>query len=415
MIEGKIIKFYREKARLTQGELCQGVCSVTHISKIERGITEYSQEITALLAKKLNIILEDEIIRYHQSSQKLNQWLEAIIMQNEHDSRSLKEELEKESLLDMPEFHILFQLLSARHYLFEHKLEPAFTIIQTLQKQEAEMSPQDQNTLKHILGIYHFLKGQFRDCIDCLTSINPGQYSNEEYYYHLAIAYHSIHSNITAYYYGKKALAFFQRTLNILRIIDTEMLLIVQLNAKELHDFAETKAKYEQLIKLSESLHSKDRIGKIYHNLGFECYRRKMYKESADYYQRAIDLMGEGSPHYLTSLDGYIMTCSSGKLYSEAALIPLAEKGLKHAKTSSSHTWIDFQLHLYQLTKQEEKYFQFLEEEVIPHFQQIGYVILIDHYERKLFKHYLQKGDQEKALQLASTYISSKKSFYSYE
>lgn len=415
MIEGKIIKFYRENANLRQAELCNEICSVTHLSKIERGITEYSPEITALLAKKLNISLEAEITRYQQSSQKLNQWLEAMIMQREGDSKTLKKELEKERLIDMPEFLVVFQLLSARYYLFEPNLDLAFNLIQNLQKQEADLSPQNQNTLKHILGIYHFLKGQYRDCIDCLTSINPEQYSNEEYYYHLALAYHAIHSNITAYYYGKKALGFFQRTLNIIRIIDSEMLLIVQLNAKELHDFTETKEKYEQLIKLSESMHSTDRIGKIYHNLGFECYRRKMYKEAADYYQKSIDLLGEASPHYLSSLDGYIHTSYSGKLYSEATLIPLAEKGLEHAKANNSSTWIDFQLHLYQLTKQKEKYYQFVEETVVPHYKEIGYTILIDHYERKLFQYHLEKGSKDKALDLASKYINSKKSFYNYE
>ncbi|USK33128.1 helix-turn-helix transcriptional regulator [Bacillus sp. F19] len=51
MLEGKLIKFYREKEGFTQGELVQGICSVTHLSKIERGITEYSGEITFLLSK----------------------------------------------------------------------------------------------------------------------------------------------------------------------------------------------------------------------------------------------------------------------------------------------------------------------------------------------------------------------------
>ncbi|MDQ0197746.1 helix-turn-helix domain-containing protein [Neobacillus ginsengisoli] len=55
MIEGKIIKFYREKAGLTQGQLVEGICFVTHLSKIERGITEYSGEITYLLFKRLTV------------------------------------------------------------------------------------------------------------------------------------------------------------------------------------------------------------------------------------------------------------------------------------------------------------------------------------------------------------------------
>lgn len=42
MLEGKIIKFYREFQGLKQKDLGDGICSSTHISKIERGLTEVS-------------------------------------------------------------------------------------------------------------------------------------------------------------------------------------------------------------------------------------------------------------------------------------------------------------------------------------------------------------------------------------
>ncbi|WP_421383574.1 helix-turn-helix domain-containing protein [Bacillus salacetis] len=415
MIEGKIIKFYREKARLTQGQLCEGICSITHLSKIERGITEYSKEITNLLADRLGIKTEDELSRYYALSKKLNQWEEAMIMQRTKESQALKMELETETLIGMPEFQILFKLLSARYYLFNNKVDSAYDIIQGLQKHEADLSLHNQNMLKHIWGIYYFVTGQFRDCISCLTAIDHDQYNNEEYFYHLAIAYHSIHSNITAYYYGKKALQFFQRTLNILRIIDTEMMLVVQLNAKELHDFKETKEKYEQLLNLCDSVHSSERKGKIYHNLGFECFRRKMYQESANYYIEAMKLMDEGTPIYLTTLDSYVHTCFRGNLTSVDTLVELSADGLKKARELNSTTWIDFQLNLYELKGDEENFYRFIEETVLPHFRKIGYVILIDHYERKLFQYYSAKGDNEKALELASAYINSKKSFYDHE
>ncbi|WP_010199258.1 helix-turn-helix domain-containing protein [Bacillus sp. m3-13] len=44
MLEGKIIKFYREFQGLKQKDLGDGICSSTHISKIERGLTEVSDE-----------------------------------------------------------------------------------------------------------------------------------------------------------------------------------------------------------------------------------------------------------------------------------------------------------------------------------------------------------------------------------
>ncbi|CAM3584270.1 helix-turn-helix domain-containing protein [Cytobacillus oceanisediminis] len=415
MIIGKIIKFHREKAGLTQGQLGEGICSVTHLSKIERGITEFSEEITNLLAKKLQINPQDEIVRYHDLSKRLNQWHDAMIMQRIPESETLKIELEEETLIHMPEFQVLYRLLSARYYLSVNKLESAFRIIQELQRNETALSPHDRGMLKHVLGIYYFLTGQFLDCISSLTSIDQDQYNHEEYYYHLAIAYHSIHSNITAYYYGKKALQYFQRTLNILRIIDTEMLLIIQLNSKELHDFNETKEKYEQLIKLCDACNSDARKSKLYHNLAFEYFRRKKYRDSAALYKEAIKLTEENAPHYLTALDGYIHTCFKGSLQPKETLIELSEKGLKQAKDLDSYTWIYFQLHLHLLREEEKLYYQLIEETALPYFKNIGYGILIDHYEKKLFHYYSRKGDAQKALELASSFIHKQKSYYDHD
>ncbi len=415
MIIGKIIKFYREKAGLTQGQLGEGICSVTHLSKIERGITEYSGEITYLLAKKLCINPEDELNRYHELSKRLNEWHESMIMQRIQESETIKHELQDEILIQMPDFQKLYSLLSARYHLSVGDLESASKIIENLQKTSVAFSPHDANMLKHIQGIYYFLTGQYRDCISCLTSIDQDQYSYEEYYYHLAIAYHSIHSNITAYYYGKKALQYFQRTLNILRIIDTEMLLIVQLNSKELHDFNETKEKYEQLIKLCDACNSGDRKSKLYHNLAFEYFRRKKYRDAASLYKEALKLTDENAPHYLTALDGYIHTCYKGNLQSREILIETAEKGMKQAKAANAYTWIFFQLHLHLLKDEEQKYYQFIAETVLPYFKKVGYGILIDHYEKKLFHYYSAKGEVQKALGLASSFIKKQKSYYDHD
>ncbi|MCM3393700.1 helix-turn-helix transcriptional regulator [Cytobacillus pseudoceanisediminis] len=52
------MKFYREKAKLTQQQLGEGICSDTHVSKIERGITDYSPEITCCFLNGSELILK---------------------------------------------------------------------------------------------------------------------------------------------------------------------------------------------------------------------------------------------------------------------------------------------------------------------------------------------------------------------
>jgi HTH-type transcriptional regulator, quorum sensing regulator NprR len=412
MIEGKIIKFYREKAGLTQGQLVKGICSVTHLSKIERGITEYSEEITQLLANKLNINPQVEMARYHNLSKKLEQWHDAIVIQNFRESKALKNELEQDELIQLQEFNVYYLLLSARYHLSNNQLAEAKRIIDFLQKGEAAYSPHDSNMLKHVRGIYYFQSGQFQECVDVLTLIDQLQYNRLEYYYHLAIAYHSINSPVRAYYYADKALRYFRKTLNMLRIIDTEMVMLIQLNSNEPHDFNETFETYEKLLKMCDTCNAVERKAKLYHNLAFEYSRRKQYQKAVEFYTEALKLIDEHSPQYLTTLDRYIFSCHAGKLVSKEILKEQAQKGLKLAQAAKSNDWINFQLHLYLLNDEEENYYQCIETTALPYFKKMGSRILIDYFEKKLFQYLYEKGEVEKALALANSLIQGKHNHY---
>jgi HTH-type transcriptional regulator, quorum sensing regulator NprR len=81
MYEGKIIKFYREKSQLTQAQLGLGICSDTHISKIERGSAEYSPEIITLLSARLQIDITHEAIRLKNIRTRLHHWHDVSIEQ----------------------------------------------------------------------------------------------------------------------------------------------------------------------------------------------------------------------------------------------------------------------------------------------------------------------------------------------
>jgi HTH-type transcriptional regulator, quorum sensing regulator NprR len=412
MIEGKIIKFYREKAGLTQGQLVNGICSVTHLSKIERGITEYSEEITQLLAKKLNINPQVEIARYHNLSKKLEQWHDAMVMQNLKESEALKKELEQDDLIQLQEFHLYYLLLSARYHLLKNQLDQANKLINHIQRVESTLSSHDANMLKHVRGIYYFLSGQFQECVNILISIDQQQYNRLEYFYHLAIAYHSINSPIRAYYYADKALRYFRKTLNMLRIIDTEMVMLIQLNANEPHDFNETIDTYEKLMKMCDTCNAVERKAKLYHNLAFDYSRRKQYQKAVELYQEALKLIDEHSPHYLATLDRYIFSCHAGNLLSKESLLELAQKGLGLAKAANSYDWINFQLHLYLLNDEKENYYQYIETTALTYFKKMGYKILIDYFEKKLFHYLYENGEVERALELANSLIQGKPNLY---
>ncbi|WP_179884996.1 helix-turn-helix domain-containing protein [Bacillus sp. AFS015802] len=416
MIEGKLIKFHREDSGLTQEQLAQGICSTTHLSKIERGITEYSTEITDLLAKKLRIDMEAESARYHSLERTLAGWNEAIIMLRTHEIHQLKSEIEKEPLRFLSDFIIQYHLLLARYYLFMDQTVKAKEILDMFENKLDPPSPYEQNLLLHVKGIYYYGTRKFDSCIHVLKQIDD-EYPNAEYYFHLALAYHSIHSNTFAYYYGQRALQFFQKTLNILRVIDSETLLLIQLNAKEPFDMEQTKRQYDKLLRVCESVNSKDRAHKIHNNLGFEYFRRKRFTESKEAYERALKLITKETPasFYLVTLSGYILACMKGNLLSKDELYHLSTKGLTMAREHQDPSLVFFEIYLLTLKENEEELYKYIEGTALPHFKSTGSQLMYQHYERQLFLYYVRTGQSDKGFLLASEKMSNEISYYELE
>ncbi|MCD7032990.1 helix-turn-helix domain-containing protein [Metabacillus sp. GX 13764] len=416
MIEGRIIKFYREKQGFTQGKLAEGICSVTHLSKIERGITEYSSEIMNMLAERLHIHIKKEAESYKRLHQTLRSWHDAIIMQQKEESAAFKVEAELHPLKELPDFRVIYQLLLSRYELYQNQLNKAYDRLAAIQQEEQELTAFEMNLLKHVLGIYYFLTAKFSQCIETLKSIIPEQYNNQEYFYHLALAYHSIHSNITAYYYGEQALRYFRKTLNLLRIIDTETLLLVELNAKELHDYEETKRMYQKLLRTCDVCKSTERKAKLMHNFAFDHHRRKKYIESSGLYKKAMDLMEESEPIYLLTLHGYVRASRKAGNVPAETLLKLAEKGLRLAeKRNSAKSVIDFKCLLALLTNNESEYYRLIEEEALPHIKESGEIVLIEHYKKKLYEYYMAQKKEEEAFKMAQSIMNERVSYYDYD
>lgn len=416
MIEGKLIKFHREDSGLTQEQLAQGICSTTHLSKIERGITEYSSEITDLLARKLGINMDVERSRYHSLQAKLSEWNDAIIMIRTNDIHQLKGEIEKEPLRFLSDFIIQYNLFLARYYLFLNNHGKTKEILGMFENKNYSLSPFEQNLLLHVKGIYYHSTRQFNTCIHVLKQIDD-EYPNSEYYFHLALAYHSIHSNTFAYYYGQKALQFFQKTLNILRVIDSETLILIQLNAKEPFDMEETKQQYDKLLRVCESVNSNDRAHKIHNNLGFEYFRRKRYSESKASYEEALNLINDETPasNYLVTLSGYILACMKGNLLSSRELNHLATKGLNMATQHRDPSYVFFEIYLLTINEDEKELYEYIESTALPHFKKTGSQLMYQHYERQLFLYYVKTGQTEKGFRLASDKMSNEISYYELE
>lgn len=415
MYEGKIIKFYREKYKLTQEQLGKDICSITHISKIECGQTTFATEIISLLSKRLGINIEIEVKKLINIKQQIFNWHEAIIMQLFTDTEKINSELEQEEIIQISEYFNMYELLRARYHLMQNNCHEAFKIIKKIQKIENKLTPYETNLLKHVLGIYFIEKQDYVTAIETLKTIQNENYNNPEYYYHLAIAYHTIQSPLMAYYYAEKSHQFFKDMNNYLRVIDAELIMIIQIEDDEDNednvdniDNVEIINRFKKLIKSCELCNAPDRKAKVMHNLAYAYYRRRKYDLASMYFKESMSLKEKESPSFLLSLERYIRSSYDGWLLPKDELIQQAENGLKMAINNNQLLFIHmFRLLLYLLKSKEDQYYQYLSKKALPMFTKFGFTHLIVRSKKELFNYYYNMKLKEDALELAQLIINS--------
>ncbi|MGE8203890.1 helix-turn-helix domain-containing protein [Heyndrickxia sp. NPDC080065] len=395
MLEGKIIKFYRERQNMMQKDLGSGICSSTHISKIERGLTEVSKETIELLAKRLGIDMKSEIETYLGLDSLLKKWHEAIIMKLNSKAESIKKQLETVPLLHMPDIYRSYTLILTRYYLLIGEDQYVDSLIGEMDRW-LDLSPYDKNMLLHIKGIHGLLKKETDVSISFLHEIDPTYYNNQEYYYHLAFAYHSLNSRVLAYYYAEKSLRFFTEERIFTRIIEAEMLMLIQVEQDEYYHPKESE--YQRLIEMTENLGLKHQRSMLIHNLAYQQVRKGDFEKACEYYEQSMDSRDPETSYYLGSLEGYINSATRQGLKSTEELLQLAEKGISLSEKINETTFKHFfHLHKYNLKNNKEEYYQYLEKEVFPYFKKMGLVLLIEHYSIKLFDYHMEKGNTAEA------------------
>ncbi|WP_163101648.1 helix-turn-helix domain-containing protein [Peribacillus alkalitolerans] len=400
MLEGQIIKFYRERQNMMQQDLGIGICSRTHISKIERGLTEVSQETIGLLSERLGIDMEIEIKTYNGIDSILKKWHESIILKLKTKAKNLKEQLEAIALLHMPDIYRSYTLVLTRYYLLIGQGHQATSLIAEMDKW-SDLSPYEKNMLLHIKGINALMNKEYYKAISYFQGIDLTYYNNQEYYYHLAFAYHSLNSRVLAYYFAEKSLRFFTEVRSFTRMIEAEMLMLVQVERDEFYDPKDTE--YQRLIEMTENIGLDHQRAMLTHNLAYQKVRQGNYDKASEYYKQSMDIKDPHTALHIASLEGYINALTKQGLKSTEKLLQLVEKGIALSEEITEPIYLHFfYLHKYNLQNEKELYYHYLEKEAFPYYQKMAHVRLSEHYAIKLFDYHMEKGNVEEANQYAA-------------
>ncbi|WP_088012275.1 helix-turn-helix domain-containing protein [Gottfriedia acidiceleris] len=410
MLVGEIIKFYREKKGISQSTLGEGICGKAYISRFESGKVTLSPDIIYKLSNKLEIDINKEIESLYLIEKHLNDWNQAIIMQRTAQIEGIKIELDQNPFIMVSKHAANYMLLTGRYYLHKNMFKEAKHIIEYVEKEFRTLSNYEKNLFLHIKGIYcisTFRTAQGEDCqtsVNLLKQINIAEYNNEEYYYHLALAYHHAKAKVSAFTYGEKALQFFNRTYNHVSAMNAQILMLMQFDSKRDIDFLDLVENYKNLIHNCSILGAQESKINILYNLGEEFYKRGKYEQAVSYFEQAFLLTDKSSVKYLRRLYHFTEACLDGKLLNKESILEKIETGTKLAKKQCPIYFNLYKLLALKCKKNQSQFYQFLAEVVVPQLIATNNTSFFEQYGKILYNHYVEQKEYEKAIEIDQSF-----------
>jgi HTH-type transcriptional regulator, quorum sensing regulator NprR len=302
---GKVIHYHRKKQNKTQEQLCQGICSVTHISKIENSIKEASPKTLQILCERLQISIEEENKKIQSLRQNLDSFYDAMERLHQEKATVLFRELQEyREYVQYTDMIYLYELYMLRYYLLLHDFLAFEESSLGIHSYVSKFSPFEAYVWDFLQAIYYGKKEQFSKALLFLSRLEDQaeQYQaqiSEYYYFRSALHGHLCHYSLSIHY-AYKALNVFQNTNNFLRIVYVKMILAV--NFIYIGEFEKGKEMLVHILSDAEMLQDTEAKELSLHNLGFLYYRQGMIEKSLDYYSQALGLKVKNSASFYITI-----------------------------------------------------------------------------------------------------------------
>ncbi|MEH7455438.1 helix-turn-helix domain-containing protein [Gottfriedia acidiceleris] len=387
---GMMIFHHRKKLGWTQEKLCEGICSVSHLSKIENGTKEAGIETIELLLKKMRVEI-DESDSIDEVTGQLKRLWNSIERADYDSSKILFEELiGKEESINYTNISNDFCITIWRYYIFIEDLKMAKKKWKQLEAKKKKFSQYE--TIKYLftLSIYYIKEKRYNDSLlvmDEVQEITPNlEIDFQEYCFYRALVYSFINQTSLSMYFCNKAIPIFLQNNNIKRILDAKMLLSLQLIKSKFLDRAE-----QFLIEILDSsviLSDKTIHMSALHNLGYLYYHSNQHKKAIKYYQDYLSNIQEDTEEYFLVISNIANNMMIMNDYETAT--KLLCKNLSKIKDKNSASYIRMKVLLLEAKKDEANLVTYLREVGLPLWVQTNdheklikyYDVVTDYYEK---------------------------------
>ncbi|VEF46869.1 transcriptional activator [Bacillus freudenreichii] len=395
---GAMIKYHRQLRNMTQSELCNGICSVTHLSKFENYNKEVNQETIMLLLDRLDISLESIQKATKSIAADLTKLLDAVLSYDKkRATECFKRVEEQREYITFSNYIARYHLYVYRYFLLVNDIENAEKEKEILRQIANSLSAQERELYEYLNAILLMIKGEYKASLDILLKLEandllPSSWKAELYYF-IAFNFGNLKDSSSCVAYGLNALEEYSRTFNYLRILHTQFLLGIAYTDLGLYDNAEEQ--YQFIFKNMNLINAEELTSAMYNNYALLLEKTGNLEEASEYYLDSMEHAKSGI-EYLMSLCSYTeLLISQGQ--KEKALRNIS-KILRETKTSATKKQhLIFKYYQYLLKDQKDKAMSYLEEEVLPYLDKLFFIEDYNKFALSLAKYYSAKNT-DKAL-----------------
>ena len=394
---GSIIKYYRSKNNLTQSQLADGICSISHLSKIEsNAYLPHESTIKALLLK-MGVQLNKELEKHKRLEKLLGRFIDCSLHYDLETMRNLYQQLEVENdYIQSTGLVNQYELYKFRFYIYDNDRVKAERQKKLLERMKASFLAAELWVHQFFQSLYFSMLGDNSRSLEFLNNLDSGiqsipqKFEGEFYYQKARMLVLADRYELSAHY-AELAVRSFQLHHNYIRLLHAQMLLAINYTRRNL--LVQAESIYEVLIR---NTHLTKQL---------ELHNQTLYN-----YTELLKIKGEHG-EALEILHALKEKITPDSYFYKAVLLSLLEAMVETGQNAAllieelkaiSNSLEDKYFHIYANYFDKRNFSQpdllaYSEEKMFPFFRKYGYIKETKTIAAELAAYYQKQEDWEKA------------------
>ncbi|MFC3209981.1 helix-turn-helix domain-containing protein [Planomicrobium okeanokoites] len=230
---GSVIKYYRSKNNMTQSQLADGICSISHLSKIESNTyTPHESTIEALLLK-MGVQWKKEIAKRSRLERQLNDFVTCSL---HYDLDEMKLQYEKLQLdndyIQSTDLVNQYELYKFRYYLYIKDQTRADRQKAMLERMKNSFTEAETWMHQLFLSLYYTMANKKELAMEYVNSLDggiqsiPQKFEGEFYYQKARLLIMHEQYELSAHF-AELSVQYFKLNYNYIRLLHAQLLLAI--------------------------------------------------------------------------------------------------------------------------------------------------------------------------------------------